>query len=109
MDAIRNILDTNLIEISKTNIDYLIKLIDVCKEYDAEVVLIRSPVHEKYWGRLSEYSFQYIKHRYFENQTFLDFIDFSLEDKQFADAHHLNSDGALEFSTYFNEYIKKMD
>ncbi|MFT5779302.1 MAG: hypothetical protein ACI837_002259 [Crocinitomicaceae bacterium] len=101
------ILDTTRTEYSKTNVHYLLKTIDVCKEFDVEVVLIRSPVHEKYMGRVNEITFRHIQKRYLKGIEFLDYWNYSLEDTQFADLHHLNNRGALQFSLYFNEELSR--
>ncbi|MCD2259803.1 hypothetical protein [Psychroserpens luteolus] len=88
--------------ISVHNVLYLKKLIDYCKEKEKKITLIRSPLHRKNNDRKNEDTFQRIRLEYFKDVEFLDFIDFPLEDTDFADLEHLNSQGAIKFSAYID-------
>ncbi|PIE87349.1 MAG: hypothetical protein CSA03_00645 [Bacteroidetes bacterium] len=99
--------DSMVVEHSTVNLEYLLKLVKLCKEKKVEVVFVRSPVHQKYYGRKNEVTFRYIQKKYFSEIPFLDYQDKKLEDKDFADLHHLNYMGAKKFSIYFNNELKQ--
>ncbi len=99
-------IDSTLAEYATVNIEYLKKLVKVCKERSVKVIFIRSPVHDKYAGRLNEMTFRYIQKKHFSKIPFLDYQNMKFEDNEFADAHHLNFLGANKFSLFFNEELK---
>ena len=92
-------------EISKLNINYLIKLIELCNRNKVNVSLIRSPLHKKYEYRGNEDLFIKIKNKYFEDIKFIDFKDYGLMDEDYADYGHLNYKGAEKISKYLNKIL----
>ncbi|MGK0446272.1 MAG: hypothetical protein ACJA2M_000040 [Polaribacter sp.] len=92
-------------DISIENLNYLEKIINYCKFNNVKVYLIRSPQH-KYFSRKNEQTLLSLKKQKFENLEFLDFDKFPLEDNEFADFGHLNSNGAEIFSLWFNDLVE---
>ena len=101
-------LDSTVVKHSITNVEYLLKLVKVCKDRNVKVVFVRSPVHDKYPGRLNEVTFRYLQKKHFSEIPFLDYQDMHFEDNEYADAHHLNYTGARRFSVFFNKGLGKI-
>ncbi len=93
------------IKLSNYDILYLDKIVQLCKEKNIAVYLIRSPYHKQFIGNQYETVFQQIKTERFNDIKFLDFKDFPLENSEFGDLQHLNYKGARKFSRWFNENI----
>jgi hypothetical protein len=92
--------------ISKTNVQYLRKIIDYCRAMHKSVFLIRSPQHPLYEYRHNEVEFSNIRKHCFGDVKFLDFNNFPLKNDDFADFGHLNFKGAGKYSAYINLRIK---
>ncbi|ESU23914.1 hypothetical protein FSS13T_22220 [Flavobacterium saliperosum S13] len=93
-------------ELSRTNIEYLIKIIDLCEKNKIKVFLIRTPMHPKNEILNNEISYQKILKEKFKDVDYLDFIDFPLDNSEFGDLAHLNFRGAEKYSLFFNNLIK---
>lgn len=91
---------------SIVNIQYLKKLVDFCKQQQLKVYLVRSPLHKKNIDLKNEALFQKVRKEYFDDVTFLDFVSFPLNDSDFADLEHLNNDGAIKYSKWFNTQLR---
>jgi hypothetical protein len=109
-DSLINLQKNNLkvvdnLEMAKTNIAYLSKLIEFCNLNHVKVFLIRSPLHPKYIGFSNELKFREILNSKFTNLEFLDFKDFPLQNHEFGDLSHLNYKGARTFSVFFNKLL----
>lgn len=92
--------------ISYTNIEYLSKIINYCKQNDLKVLLIRSPLYKTYGNDNSEREFRNILNTSFSQTEFIDFRNFPLENEQYGDLGHLNFKGAKTFSIFFDDLIK---
>jgi len=92
-------------EFSDSNIEYLSKIIQLCKINNVAVFLIRSPFHKKYDYYFNELKFQDIRKSNFSNVEFLDFKDFPLHNNQFGDLGHLNFKGSRVFSIFFDNLL----
>jgi hypothetical protein len=92
-------------KLSLTHLEYLDKIIKVCKEKKIKVILVRSPQHRYYNYRANEEIFQKILKERYNDLEFLDFNDFPLTDEQFGDFSHVNEKGAEVFSIWFNKEI----
>ncbi|MFM9987014.1 hypothetical protein [Flavobacterium sp.] len=91
---------------SKYNLQYLDKILKICKENKINVYLVRSPVHHA-WGALSnEYYFKKLVNERYKKYEFLDFKDFPLENNSYGDLSHLNHFGASKFSLFFNNLLE---
>lgn len=103
-----NFLDYKLIDkkISTLNLEYLKKTIDLCKQYNKKVYLIRSPLHPNYTGYYNEHWYQAIRKKEFKDIEYLDFANYPLKSTEFGDLEHLNHKGARIFSEWFNLLIK---
>ena len=97
----------NKYETSKVNIRYLEKTIELCQNYNKEVVLIRCPVHRVYSLNENDSLLHHIQDSLFKEIPFFDFSNFPLLDNEFADFGHLNYKGAKKFSVWFNTFIKE--
>jgi hypothetical protein len=93
-------------ELSDINIKYLEKLVSYCRENGKTVYLIRSPLHPKYMGFMTEDIFKGIINTKFRDVEFLDFARFPGLNSDFGDFEHLNYRGAKKFSIWFNNLIK---
>lgn len=92
--------------ISEKNLEYLSKIIRLCRESKIKPVLVRSPLHSKHAGFKAESLYQQILRERFSATEFLDFAHFPLSNDDFADFEHLNTRGAAKFSSYFNDFLK---
>ena len=68
---------------------------------------VRCPQHTYYRGRGNEQKFQSLRGSRFPDVPFLDFNNFPLNNEGFVDYEHLSREGAVLFSTFFNDLIKK--
>jgi hypothetical protein len=93
--------------ISQENIQYLKKIIDLCKDYGIQVFLLRSPLHPKYEGLSNEREFEHLLHRELNGAEFLDFKDYPLPDSDYGDLEHVNYRGAKKYSAFFNNLLKQ--
>lgn len=94
---------TNLV--SQTNLNYLTKIVDLCDENNVEIIFVRSPMNKRYDINFNETVFRQLLKSDFSEVKWLDFKDYPLPDEAFGDSEHLNSKGAILFSTYFNQVI----
>lgn len=93
--------------ISESNLHYLSKLVNLCKEKNKQTFLIRSPVHNAYVGYSNENIYEKIRRKNFSSIETLDFSKFPLANSEFGDLEHLNHKGAKVFSIWFNNLLKK--
>lgn len=99
----------DIYSIQRENIYYLFKIKELCKEYQVNLVFIRSPIpnHVKY---SNESIYKHIKDTFFSNIPLLDFKDYPLNLDYFADNQHVNTRGREIISTFFNaELIQEVD
>lgn len=88
------------------NAQIITQMLALCKEHNIMPILIRSPLHENNIERENEIYFQEMIKLFFKNQTFIDFSNYKIEDSLFYDYGHLNFEGSLIYSAYFNHFIK---
>jgi len=93
--------------VSWTNIAYLKKIIEVCRQRSIPVYLIRNPLHPKYQRLGNEFIFQEILHRELTGVELLDFKDYPLKDSEYGDLEHLNYRGARKYSRFIDGLLKK--
>lgn len=91
--------------ISDENLVYLDKLISFCKNNNKRVILIRSPLHEKYSNYGNERLYKGILNSRYTNLDYLDFSKFPVSNSGFGDLAHLNYKGARVYSTWFNTML----
>ena len=92
--------------VSSHSINYLTQIIEHCQANGKRVILIRSPLHDKYAWYKNELTFKAVLANNFENIEFLDFSKFPLKNSEFADFEHLNSKGATVYSTWFGSLLR---
>ncbi|REE81990.1 hypothetical protein BX611_1533 [Lutibacter oceani] len=92
---------------STYNILYLEKLVSLCKSKNLNIYFIRSPLYKDSYFLSNNKLFYKIKSEKFSNITFIDFVDFPLENNEYRDFHHLNNKGARKFSLWFNDWLYK--
>lgn len=92
--------------LSQTNLSYLRKMIDLCREKNVSVFLIRSPQHSLYADLSNEATYQNVLKTQFNDVDLLDFDAMKFPNSYYLDLHHLNYKGAKQFSTLFNNLVK---
>lgn len=96
--------ETDKNEYSLYELNNLHKIVELCKQYNVELIFFNSPIYasEKY-GKKESLSYYY--NLYFPSIKYLDFSDFNLPLYGYGDITHLNYKGAEIFSTYLeNNY-----
>lgn len=91
--------------VSEINLQYLQKIVTLCKEKNIALNFVRMPIHPVYSATFDEVGFQEIRTKYFDDIPFLDYMNFSLPSDCFGDLHHVNTKGAIVFSNYFNQEV----
>lgn len=91
---------------SNYNIEYLEKIVAFCQSQNKQVVLLRSPQHNKCLAMGNEEQFKEILQTNFADILFLDFNEFPASNDEFADLEHLNYKGAKRFSIWFNALLQ---
>lgn len=91
---------------SQINLYYLDKIVSLCREKNIELVFVRTPMHPMYFAVQNESLFQKIRKSKYNDVPFIDFHNFKLDNKEFADFDHLNKDGAIKLSKAFNQKIQ---
>lgn len=96
-------------ELTTKNREYFMKILDLVKKYDIELILVESPcmLSEEavpYFNRMKQYAKEYQ----------LDYIDYNLlfteldlQIGDFYDYGHLSESGAMKVSDYFAKYINE--
>jgi hypothetical protein len=92
--------------ISETNIRYLRKMIDYCRQNNVKVFLFRSPQHPLYADLSNESIYQNVMKVKFSDIDLLDFDAMNFPNDNYLDLHHLNYKGANKFTTLFNNLIE---
>lgn len=92
-----------------TNIEYLNKIIELCKERNIEVLLVKAPSLYPYWyDEHEEYVKKYAEDNNIEYLNLLDYID-EMEIDYSKDTYdgglHLNLSGAIKNSNFFGDYL----
>lgn len=106
-DTIKKMHLNRVTDYSKLNIDYLKKIVTLCKEKKVKIALVRMPLYTSYFKTKNEILFQRIRKEYFSDVPFLDFHSVSFNDDEFGDYDHLNYKGAKKFSLLLDDLIKQ--
>ncbi|MFD2035784.1 hypothetical protein ACFSKL_13355 [Belliella marina] len=94
-------------EISKINLFYLKKTIDLCESNGKKVILVRTPIHENWEGLYSEKAYKKNLKANFPDVEYVDFNGFKLKNSEFYDFSHMNEIGSKVYSTWFNEILNQ--
>ena len=82
--------------------DYLLKIIELCKTYNVELILINTPIYNsEIYGKKNE--LVNYNNGYFAEVKYLYFADYPLPDNGYADITHLNYKGAEIFTQYLED------
>jgi hypothetical protein len=104
-EQIAKINDETSVEFAEINIEYLKKTIALLKKNDIDVILVNTPTPSKNISSATLNKFNEIKDENFSSLTYLDFTNFPLSLKNYADLGHLNHTGAKKFSLFFNRLL----
>lgn len=94
---------------SKKNIEYLDKIVKLCKDNDIKVLLIKAPSVYPYWyDEYEEFIKSYAEEKEIDYLNLLDYvdemkIDFSTD--TYDGGLHLNLNGAIKNSNFFGDYL----
>ncbi len=88
-------------------LQYFDKIISLCNKHKIKLCFIRCPVHKEWDGLENEIYFQRLVKNRFKTISFLDFKNFPLQNKYFADLHHINHAGSTIFCSFFNDLLAK--
>ena len=108
-------LDTRIYQ---PNIDYLDKIVDLCKSNDIRLIVVTTPVSLTTVCRYDNFDWSYNWYKTYCEEHDLEFYDFNLlkartemfSDKgSFHDRYHLGNTGAEVFTTFFCDFMKKVD
>lgn len=91
---------------STINIDYLKKIVVLCKEEKVQLVFFRLPIHQLLRETYDEKVFDSIRRKHFDSVLFLDCADYTISNDKYVDFSHLNYKGANEFSDFFNQLVQ---
>ena len=88
--------------LSQSSISYLDSIVNICSINKVELIVLSTPVHEKYYQRipdiiLNEYKLQ-TKSLVRRDVKFIDYSRLYKGDSLFADADHLNEEGSYKFT-----------
>jgi len=95
---------------SALQLEYLLKIIDLCNKNNIRLYLINTPISNEYFSKIPE---KFINHYYSivkklkfsKNIRILDYHNYQLPQNCFGDADHLNSNGAKIFSEIIMDEI----
>jgi len=93
-------------EESKINIEYLKKCVAICESNNTKLFFVRSPLHTQYVSN-NEERLQTIYRENFQKIPWIDLINFTQDDSHFSDLEHLNYKGSVNYSKFFDNFIKR--
>lgn len=91
---------------SASNVTYLQKIVELCREKNVELVVLNTPLHQEYERRIPEsYKKRLVDFIASNHLDYYHFDDLALDDASFLpDGDHLNSRGAELTTAKFAEY-----
>jgi hypothetical protein len=92
-------------QVSKRQVDYLHKTVELCTSRNIKLILVRTPEH-KIYVRKNETIFLALLHGQFGNVSFKDYADMNIPDSLFEDHDHLNNLGAILLTDSIKNYLK---
>jgi hypothetical protein len=96
----------NEFNVASLNLIYLRKCIEICRNNNVRIVLIRSPIHVNAPMLGNDSSYNNILHTSFKDVDYIDFKNFIVPDSCYADFTHFNYYGADIFSKWFDQQLK---
>ncbi len=103
------LLNNKPLGLSAINIEYMGRVVQLCKAYKINLIFIRTPLHNEYRSSIPEDHVAAYKRLVKEfNCPVIDFSGLTLEDSHFLpDGDHLNARGAIEATKYFSKIWKQ--
>lgn len=104
--------------IKKENLEYFNNFIELCKKNDIKIVLIVTPVTEKFILRYDNIGEIFTQYEELARKNDCEYYDFNLDKKRvelypenisFYDPSHMSDYGADIFSNRFSEIVKKVE
>ena len=94
--------EKTLFEYSQYELNYLLKIVELCHAKNVELILFNSPTYnsEKFGNKFALMDFY---NKYFSEIKYLDFSDFDIPEYGYGDIGHLNYKGAEIFSRYLGD------
>jgi hypothetical protein len=92
--------------LSKANLSYLRKMVDLCKKNNIKIFFIRSPQHPLYPDLSNESIYQNVLKTQFKDIELFDFNAMNLPNSHYLDLDHLNYKGAKQFTTLLSNLIE---
>lgn len=92
-------------KVSKANVDYLKKIVELCRKHHVEVVFLRMPMRPDSPFAKNESQFDSIRKTDFADVAFLDFKLYPTPAVECGDFEHFNHIGARKFSLFFNDLL----
>jgi len=90
--------------LSQVQLNYLLKIVDYCKEQGLALILVNTPKYK--YDQYNDYkTFEEYRKKYLSGIPLLNYSDFPLQDSDYADLGHLNENGARAFSEYIQSQI----
>ena len=93
---------------SENQVEYLLKIVDLCKKYKVKLILLNTPTYIYYKNENDSYKLnKFIKSSIDDYVVYWDYSNYLLPDFCYGDFVHLNYKGAEIFSKKLNNDIKK--
>lgn len=92
---------------SSYQIDYLQKIVKVCRQKNIKLILLNTPIYPKamrYYDTTAYYAYY---NKYLNDISLWDCHDFDLPPDAFRDVEHLNATGAKQFSIFIDQKLKQ--
>jgi hypothetical protein len=102
----KTIPDNSYYKESTYNLLYLDNLVALCKEKKLNIYFIRSPLYKDSFYVSNEDLFNSVKENKYKNIPFIDLKDFSLNNTDYRDLHHVNYKGAKKVSIWLNNSLQ---
>ena len=93
------------LKVSQWQIDYLHKIVNLCRSHNVRVVFLRTPEH-KLFKRPNENLYLNILHEQFPDVVFKDYVGMNLPDSCFYDWDHINHNGAVALTDSLRSFFK---
>ncbi|RZJ29436.1 MAG: hypothetical protein EOO48_07505 [Flavobacterium sp.] len=94
------------LKFSRKNIEYLQKIVALCKQKNVRIIFLRMPVRPDLPFLKNEKQFLAVKRILFNDIEFIDFKNFPAAHDEVGDFDHLNHVGARRFSLFFNGLLE---
>jgi len=90
------------VDIAKHQLVYLKKIYSLCEKNNLTLILLSAPIHNGSKQKYEHYTTSLLsfKNQWMKNSVIINHQNFELENKNYADFMHLNSDGAKRYSTF---------